>query len=79
MLAHKPNGECIYLEPGGCSIHDRAPSLCRSADCRSIAYRLNFETARRLHILGKLDLRVWDRGRKLLEELGKINIGGKMQ
>ena len=23
MLAHKPNGECIYLDERGCSIHDR--------------------------------------------------------
>ncbi len=69
MLAHKPNGECIYLEPNGCGIHDRAPSLCRSADCRSIAYRIDFETARRLHALGRLDLRVWDKGKQLLDDL----------
>gem|GEM_PF-4670423 len=26
MLAHKPNGECFYLNEHGCSIHGRAPS-----------------------------------------------------
>jgi uncharacterized protein len=69
MLAHKPNGECIYLDANGCSIHDRAPSLCRVADCRAVALKLDFETARRLHLLGRLDFRVWDRGRELLEGL----------
>jgi Fe-S-cluster containining protein len=34
MLAHKPNGDCWYLEGEGCSIHDRAPKACREFDCR---------------------------------------------
>ncbi len=67
MIAHKPNGECVYLNEHGCSIHDHAPALCRSADCRSVAVRFNFENALRLHKLGRLDMRVWDQGRKLLE------------
>jgi len=33
-LAHKPNGDCFYLGPGGCTIHSWRPSLCRSFDCR---------------------------------------------
>jgi hypothetical protein len=69
MIAHKPGGECVYLENGGCSIHDRAPSLCRAADCRSIAARFDFEAARSLHALGRIDFRVWDQGRKLLDQL----------
>jgi hypothetical protein len=69
MLAHKPNGECVYLYNQGCSIHDRAPSMCRIADCRSVAAKFNFEQARTLHSLGRLDLRVWDRGRELLDEM----------
>jgi hypothetical protein len=69
MLAHKPNGECWYLNAGGCSIHGRAPSLCRNADCRSVALRIDFEYAIKLHQLGKLDFRVWDRGRQLLKAI----------
>lgn len=69
MIAHKPNGECVYLDGHGCSIHGRAPSLCRSADCRSIALKLDFQAARTLHGMGRLDMRVWDQGRKLVEEL----------
>lgn len=69
MLAHKPNGECIYLDEHGCSIHGRAPSLCRIADCRAVALKIDFETARYLHAMGQLDFRVWNKGRELLDEL----------
>lgn len=34
MLAHKPNGDCIYLGEDGCTIHDFAPWACRMFDCR---------------------------------------------
>lgn len=33
-LAHKPNGDCFYLAPGGCSIHGHRPHMCRIFDCR---------------------------------------------
>jgi hypothetical protein len=69
MIAHKQDGDCIYLDEKGCSIHDNAPSLCRSADCRTIALRISFDKARELHRIGKLDLRVWDQGVKLLDEM----------
>ncbi len=51
MIAHKPSGECIYLKK----------------DCRTIARRLTIEEARQMHLTGRLDFRVWDRGRVLLE------------
>ncbi len=69
MLAHKPNGECIYLEEHGCSIHDRAPSLCRAADCRAVALKIGFETAAKLHAMRRLDFRVWNKGSELIEEM----------
>lgn len=67
MIAHKSNGECFYLGEGGCTIHDDVPSLCRIADCRVLARRFDFASARALHQLGRLDLRVWDQGMKLME------------
>ena len=67
MLAHAPDGRCIYLGEGGCTIHDRAPSLCRSADCRALALRLSLQEAGALHRRGQLDIRVWDQGHRLLE------------
>lgn len=69
MLAHKPDGNCIYLEETGCSIHGRAPSLCRSADCRAIAFKYNFENALKLHEAGRIDLRVWDKGNDLIKHM----------
>jgi Fe-S-cluster containining protein len=33
-LQQKPNGDCIYLGPSGCSIWERAPGICRAFDCR---------------------------------------------
>ncbi len=30
------SGDCIYLGPGGCTIHDRAPAVCRAFDCRAL-------------------------------------------
>ena len=69
MLAHKTNGECIYLNDDGCTIHERAPSLCRIADCLGVAALLDFETAQKLHALGQLDIRVWDQGKRLLEAM----------
>ena len=71
MLAHKPNGDCIYLNDSGCSIHDRAPSLCRSADCRSIALKYDFPTAMQLHNMKRIDIRVWDKGNDFLKEMKK--------
>ena len=69
MLAHKPNGDCIYLDDNGCSIHSRAPSLCKSADCRALAFRYDFETAMKLHKAGSIDLRVWDKGNELIKQM----------
>jgi Fe-S-cluster containining protein len=33
-LKHKPGGGCIYLGDGGCTIHGRAPVICKAFDCR---------------------------------------------
>jgi Fe-S-cluster containining protein len=34
VLQRQSNGDCIYLGPKGCTIHDRAPVMCRLFDCR---------------------------------------------
>jgi hypothetical protein len=69
MIAHKQNGDCIYLIENSCSIHDNAPALCRSADCRSLALKFDFITAMKLHNMKRIDIRVWDQGNKLVEEM----------
>ena len=34
FLAVAENGDCVYLGPEGCTIHARAPAVCRAFDCR---------------------------------------------
>lgn len=34
VLHHKPNGECVYLEDDGCSVHENRPFVCKGFDCR---------------------------------------------
>ena len=36
-LRHNDDHSCVYLGPEGCTIYERAPSVCRSFDCR-VAY-----------------------------------------
>ena len=36
VLQHAESGDCIYLGPSGCTIHDRRPYSCRSFDCRKL-------------------------------------------
>jgi Fe-S-cluster containining protein len=34
-LRLKANGDCVYLDDAkGCTIHDRAPAVCKAFDCR---------------------------------------------
>lgn len=41
-LQHQPNGDCIYLDRRtGCTIHDRAPAICRTFDCRELLLNLS--------------------------------------
>jgi hypothetical protein len=48
-LKHKPNGECTYLVPQGCSIHDRVPTVCRTFDCRFMGF-FNIKDPKNNHI-----------------------------
>lgn len=66
MIAHKPDGDCVYLDENGCTIHGRAPALCRAADCRSLALAYDLRTAQTLHMMGRLNFDVWDRGNQLI-------------
>ena len=40
MIAHKENGDCVYLAASGCSIHGHAPIKCQTMDCRNIFTKL---------------------------------------
>lgn len=66
MLAHRPNGDCVYLGTTGCTIHDDKPQQCREMDCRRIARTLTWTQARKLAATGRFPMAIWRRGRELL-------------
>ena len=66
MLAHKVNGDCVYLGASGCDIHADRPTMCRTMDCRNIAMRFSFTEARKLSARGAVPMHIWHRGRELL-------------
>lgn len=54
MLAHKSNGDCIYLDDTkGCTIHNRRPTICREFDCRALLNSLGEKRMREIG-LGKI-------------------------
>lgn len=67
MLAHKPNGDCLYLGDGGCTIHPSRPLMCRRMDCRNIAAAISWTRARKMDATGALRMAVWRRGKDLLQ------------
>ncbi len=66
MLAHAPNGDCVYLGAGGCTIQSTKPLMCREMDCRRIAQAVTYTQARKMAATGRLRIDVWQRGRELL-------------
>jgi Fe-S-cluster containining protein len=67
MLAHKPNGDCIYLGTHGCTIHETKPQMCREMDCRNLANAISWTQARKLQAKGAFKMTVWRRGKDLLK------------
>lgn len=69
MLAHKENGDCVYLGESGCTIYERRPTMCRTMDCRLIAKKLSPTLARALIEKKALPAGVYYRGKELLYTL----------
>lgn len=63
MLAHKPNGDCVYLSGTKCTIYEIRPTLCRTFDCRAFAVQVSIQPS-----LAGEDIKsaVLERGRELL-------------
>lgn len=68
MLAHKPDHSCVYLGERGCTIHGKAPALCREFDCRGLVRKLGYTNARKAVKKGALSAGVVRRGIELLKE-----------
>lgn len=70
-LKRKPNGDCHYLGPTGCTIHERAPAQCRDFDCRKFFMKFTRHQRRKIERIGgkkprdifaagKARLRTWE-------------------
>jgi Fe-S-cluster containining protein len=71
MLAHKPNGDCIYLGEvdgvGRCTIYHRRPAICRAFDC-GLSYAKLTRAERRQLLRDDLVSRdTLDQGRRVQE------------
>lgn len=62
MLAHKPNGDCVYIEADGCQIHGYRPIKCQTMDCRIIFKMLSPSAALRNGLI-----KIWNKGKELCE------------
>lgn len=71
MLAHKPGGSCIYLGDEGCTIHGKAPALCREFDCRRWVRRMGYTKSRKLVKEGLISMAVVNAGISRLNTLPK--------
>ena len=71
QLRHKPNGECIYLGDTGCTIHDRAPAICREYDCRRNFLQFSRNERRHFVKIGLMSKEKFAEGRRRLHTLSK--------
>lgn len=76
MLAHKPDLSCVYLADDGCSIHGRAPALCREFDCRQLVKKLGYTNGRKAVKGGLLSAGIFRRGMELIPTLA-LDAGGE--
>lgn len=69
-LQQKPNGDCVYLGNAGCTIHGRAPAICKEFDCRRFFLGLGDRNQRRrLLKTGLITKEVFNAGRSRLNTL----------
>lgn len=69
-LQQRKNGDCIYLGAGGCTIHGRAPAICREFDCRLFVARIGGRPAQRRALKSGLVTKdIFDAGRARMHTL----------
>ena len=70
MLRHKPEGGCVYLAEGiGCTIHGRAPAICKEFDCRRMYLKFTRAERREFIARGMFSRDVFEAGRKRVHTL----------
>jgi len=48
MLAHKPNGDCIYMLDQGCTNYENRPAICREFSCVALLKGAGYTKLRKL-------------------------------
>jgi Putative zinc- or iron-chelating domain len=71
-LQRKPNGDCVYLGEHGCTIWATAPHVCQRFSCADLFSKSDRAGRREAIASGKLPKALFDRGRELLKEAGKL-------
>jgi Fe-S-cluster containining protein len=69
VLDRTASGECVYLTPKGCSIHGRAPEICRRMDCRVLFLLTPAEVQQRRCQENPQMASVYEAGRRRLPSL----------
>ena len=69
VLRCAESGECIYLGRDGCTIHDRAPAICKAFDCRAMFLSKTRAERHAMVGSGMASKEVFSAGRKRLETL----------
>lgn len=71
-VKQRKDGACTYLGLHGCTIHDRAPAICRAFDCRKMYLNIGSRRERkRLVRIGFVDKETLEMGRLRLDSLPK--------
>lgn len=69
-LKHNSNGNCIYLGMHGCTIHGKAPAICKEFDCRKLLLAIGGRPAQRRALkTGLITKDVFDAGRARMHTL----------
>jgi Fe-S-cluster containining protein len=67
-VAKNPDGSCVYLGRGGCTIHATKPHVCKWYDCRKVVGRYGTDAMQRNAVaLGTLRAELYEAARKLRE------------
>lgn len=68
-LMQRGNGDCFYLGVAGCTIHERAPAICRAFDCKAFYERL-------LDVFGAREIGIASRSNLVLQ-MGRTRSEGE--
>jgi Fe-S-cluster containining protein len=71
ILQQKPNGDCVYLGEQGCTIHERAPALCRRFDCRAYFLAQPRQARRAIERANRHKLAIFEAARERLDTLSE--------